>query len=316
MKNILLLVHENDSGFALGQPGYLMELLMKEWERGGIDVRVARGVDHLVPADTLIPHLDLTAIPPDYLAFMQKYPRVVNAYVRDTSKSRISTSLLEKDDDYVGAVIVKTDRNYGGLPETYLAVNSGSNQLKFAAAIRKIAIRACKKLTGSSPWRYVDHLNPSEYPIFPSLGVVPRGVFKNRNLVVEKYVPEVDGDDYLLRYYYFFGNREICLLLRSKEKVVKFSNAFQIEEIPVHPALRRIRHKFGFDYGKFDYFVHDDEVIVFDVNKTPGHTAGHAEGKYEDLYHKLVCHLAGGIDSVLDGTYVNTSMSSAEGSLG
>jgi hypothetical protein len=302
MKRILILVHKNDLTFASGQPGYLIELMMAEWERNGIDVQVARGGDHLLAADVLIPHLDVTVMPDDYLAFMRTYPLVVNARVHDTSKSQISTNLVGRGDDYAGAVIVKTDRNYGGLPEANLSANSNLGRLNIASALRKIAVRALRKLTGTSPWKYVECMTPGEYPIFPSLGDVPVGVFKNRGLVVEKYIPEVDGDDYLLRYYYFFGDRETCLLLRSKERVVKFSNAFQIEEVAVHPDLRQIRSQLGFDYGKFDYFVHDGKVVVFDVNKTPGHTAGHAGGRYEQLYGRMVSYLAEGIGSVLDGS--------------
>lgn len=311
MKRILVLVHEKDSRFASGQPGYLLELLMEKWERHGIDVRVSRGVNHILQTDALIPHLDLTEIPDDYLTYMHKYPLVINSRVRDTSKSQISKNLLRGKDAYAGAVIVKTDRNYGGLPEANLSLNSSLDRIDVAVAIRNIAMKTCRKLTGSLPWRYVNHMNPSEYPIFSSLSEVPTGVFKNRSLVVEKYIPEINGDDHLLRYYYFFGDREMCLLLRSKQRIVKFSNAFNIEEIPVHRSLREIRRKLGFDYGKFDYFVHNDEVVVFDVNKTPGHTAGHEGGKHEGLYQKMVDHLAGGISSVLEGAHLNTSNASA-----
>lgn len=305
MTKIVILVHHTDRDFGIGAPGYLLEFLLPEWRVNGLEVRVIRGIDEFVPGDVLFPHTDLTKVPPDFLAFMQRYPVVVNRHVADTSKSAISHNLVRRGDPYPGPVIVKTVRNYGGLPEASLAADNSARSPGLRKSIRDVLSKGIRKATGSQPWRYITHLNPQEYPVFPSLREVPDGVFQNDALVVEKYLPERDGDDYLLRYYYFLGDRERCLLLRSKHRVVKFSNAHQVEEIPVHPELHELREQLGFDFGKFDYFVHDGKVMLFDVNKTPGHTAGHAGGRHEPLYQAMVKHLAGGIESILDGRVVS-----------
>lgn len=301
MPTVVILVHQADHDFGVGQPGYLLEYLSPEWQVFGLDVRVIRGFDRFVPGDVLIPHMDLTHVPNEYAEFMRQYPVVVNRSVTDTSKSAISRNLVRRGDPYPGPVIVKTTRNYGGLPEANLAADSADRNPDLRTFFRKVVVKGVRTVTGSEPWRYVTQLNPGDYPVFASLRDVPHGVFLNEALVVEKYLPERGGDDYLLRYYYFLGDRERSLLLRSKHRVVKFSNAHHVEEVDVPPSLREIRRKLGFDFGKFDYFLHDGEVMLFDVNKTPGHTAGHMGGRYEALYADMVRHLARGIKSILDG---------------
>lgn len=301
MKEISVLVRADDASFARNQPGYLIEWLMMEWGRRGFEIQVVRDIAQSLSTDLLIPHLDLTVIPGEYVRFMQLYQHVINRRVHDTSKRCISKNLLGKNDAYNGPVIVKTDRNYGGLPEEIVGAGLHKMPSSLARTARRAAIAVGSRITSSPPWRLITCLQPGEYPVFSGLSEVPSGIFKNKNLVVEKYTPEMDGSDYLLRYYYFFGEQETTLLLRSKQPVVKFSNAFQVEEIPVHPRLRQARAELGFDYGKFDYFEIDGEVVIFDVNKTPGHTAGHAGGRHEALYQKMVAHLAAGINAALDG---------------
>ncbi len=34
-------------------------------------------------------------------------------------------------------------------------------------------------------------------------------------------------------------------------------------------AIRGLRRRLGIDYGKLDYVVHDGEVVLLDVNRTP-----------------------------------------------
>lgn len=303
MKRILIVVPASDAAFGAGDPGYLVEFLMQEWRGSGLDIAIVRGTGDAVPADVLIPHIDLTRTPDTYREFMARYPVVVNGTLLDTSKSRVSANLVGRLDAWDGPVIVKTDNNYGGLPEARLHDSSGGHLLRPWARSRTLAGKLAAKVTGSVPWRLRTHLNTSDYPIFRSLGDVPHGVFANPALVVEKFMPEREGDDYLLRYCYCFGDREMSFLLRSHEPIVKFSNAFKVEEVATPPGVRKFRQRFGFTFGKLDYFIHDGEAEVFDANKTPGHTAGHAGGRHEALYQQMVEHLAAGIWPILDGTF-------------
>jgi hypothetical protein len=161
-----------------------------------------------------------------------------------------------------------------------------------------MAARIARKLTGSTPWRYVSELKTSEYPVFSNLGDVPRGVFGNKNLVVEKFLPEIEGDGFAVRYYWFCGDREISFRLASAQTIIKVSNASRIEQVPVPPELRRMRQQMGFDYGKFDYVVQDGKVVLFDANRTPG--GSFLKHAHCQPLQMLARYLADGIWSLLD----------------
>jgi hypothetical protein len=137
-------------------------------------------------------------------------------------------------------------------------------------------------------------LHPTDYPVFPSVQEVPEGVFANRNLVVEKFLPEIAEGDYCLRYYYFFGSAGVNFLFRSKERVIK-AVTDKVEEAPIPEELYEMRKRLGFDYGKFDYVLCDGKVVLFDVNRTPATAALQHWG----LTEKVARQLAGGIKSQL-----------------
>ena len=51
---------------------------------------------------------------------------------------------------------------------------------------------------------------------------------------------------------------------------MKSTNVIRREVLSDVPdELRRIRTDLGFDFGKFDYGIVDDRVILYDVNRTP-----------------------------------------------
>jgi hypothetical protein len=289
---ILVLLHPKDSTWELGY--YLLQFLMREWEAMGFTVRVIRGIRQQVEADLVIPHVDLTITPEQYRDFLSIYPNVINKPVHDISKSRISVNLVGRNDTYAGPVIVKTDRNCGGLPERLSSGWRLGRWKRLRGAYRLLA-KLRRRDPSHRSWRSVQYLQPSDYPVFPSVHEVPEEIFQNRNLVVEKFLSESDGSDYCVRYYYFFGSAEINLLFRSKASVVKAATALKVEEVPVPEELYKMRKKLGFDYGKFDYVLRDGKVVLFDVNRTPATTLLQRWG----LIDKVARHLAGGINSQL-----------------
>jgi len=290
---ILVLLHQKDYSFA--SIGYLIKPLMREWEAMGFTVQVVQGVRHQARADVVIPHVNLTVTPKEYRDFFLAYPNVFNRHVVDISKSRVSTNLVKRNDGCIGPVIVKTERNYGGLPEQRLCSQSRLGQWKWAGVVRRLLPTLRRRDTGGIAWRSVQYLPPTDYPVFPSVGEVPEGVFANRNLVVEKFFPEIAEGDYCLRYYYFCGSAGVNLLFRSKEKVVKARTTLKVEEAPIPEGLYDIRKKLGFDYGKFDYVLRDGKVVLFDVNRTPATGALQHWGLTETVARQL----AGGIKSQL-----------------
>ena len=111
---------------------------------------------------------------------------------------------------------------------------------------------------------------PTDYRIFDSLMDVPRACFDDPRMVVERFLPEQDGDDYFVRCYFFLGNRSACTRIASKNPIVKGSTHCGMEKVEPHPDIVRLRKEMGFDYGKFDYVVRGGEAILFDINKTVG----------------------------------------------
>src|SRR5580765_1354501 len=263
-KRIGILLHKDDAAFLYFK--YLIKLLIKEWKSLGYSVETIRGTDRFVPADLVISHVDLTVVPDEYKEFLAQYPCVINRNVPDISKSKISGSLVGRDDPYSGAVIVKTDRNSGGFPEARMV---GHRHL-FRALAARLAFSARSSAREPQSWATVRHLKSGEYPVFSSLQEVPPDIFDNRHLVIEKFMPEVAGDSYHIRYYHFLGDKNLAQRYQSKEKVVKASTSVGFEIVPPPPELLELRKEWGMQYGKIDYVIHDGSVVVLDVNPTPG----------------------------------------------
>ena len=216
-----------------------------------------RGTEHFEPADGLILHPDLTIVPDDCLAFCKHYPLIINGGVRDISKRRISSSLVGQKDSYVGPVIVKTNCNFGGKSERKMAR-------------QRPLYRLLSSLTGWLPWSWTGQLRPYKYPIFNSCRDVSRAVWRNPHLVVEKFLPEREGAYYCLRQWIFFGDHETNHRIFSESPIVKASNTIDHEDgLPVPEALRALRTKLQFDYGKFDYALVNGEPVLYDANRTP-----------------------------------------------
>ena len=293
-KKIAVLLHQEDNIFETTT--YLLRLMMEAWTVQGHAVEIVRGVGRFVTADVIIPHLDMTVTPDPYRDFLARYPLVVNGRVMDVSKSKISSNIVRKGDVYDGPVIVKTEWNYGGIPDVRLRMKARPAPSIPQRIIGKLASKLGLRRTGPTPWKFIETMDSDSYPVYSSLREVPVEVFENKNLVVEKFLPEVESGDYCLRYCYFFGDQEMNFLFKSQEKVVKASNSFHYEEAPVPPELRAIRRRMGFDYGKFDYVLREGKVVLFDANRTPSYSALEAR----QLARRVAGQLAEGIVSLLE----------------
>jgi hypothetical protein len=293
-KKIVVLIHKDDAAFPYFK--YIIKLMIKVWKGCGLNVEVVRGIDHFVPADVVIPHLDLTIVPNEYREFLSQYPVVMNRDVVDISKSKISTNIIGKDDSYSGPVIVKTDCNSGGLPEERLLSKMYVLRAISSKISDKVGSTLGRKPAGPIAWGNIKYIKTNDYPVFPSLQDVPREVFDNENLVVEKFLPEVADGKYLVRYYYFFGDKDLHKVYRSREKVVKGSDDVQLEEEPIPAELYAIRQQLGMDFGKLDYVLRDGKVVLLDASRTPG-CPPHEQGQ---LAQGIAHQLASGIWSKLE----------------
>jgi hypothetical protein len=117
-------------------------------------------------------------------------------------------------------------------------------------------------------------MRPGAYPIFDSLRDVPRKVFSDSALVVERFLPERDGDRYVVHSYEFFGTHRLCHWKASLVPVVKGANVVERRAVPVHPEIEQQRRRLGLDFGKLDYVLHEGRPHLIDVNPTPTAASG------------------------------------------
>lgn len=248
-RSIAVLAHEQD-GF-WDEPR-LVHLLMARWKEMGLDVQVVTNPSSATPADLALLHVSLSVVPSAYRRLAEGYPRTVNGANFDIRKRRFSRLLVGRESTLDGPVIVKTDRNAGGWRE------------------HRVTGWWRRKTETAMPWRMRRFLRPEDYPVFAGVHLVPRGVWANPQLVVERFAAEREGDRYLCRHWLFLGTREIARRTVSSNPVVKFRGAMEATSDSIPGELRAIREELGFDFGKFDYGIVDGEVVLYDVNRTPG----------------------------------------------
>jgi hypothetical protein len=244
---------------------YALHLLAEIWREAGHRVTVVPGVDDLPDGDLAFLHVDLSVVPEAYVEAARRYPRVVNGRATDIRKRCVSSNLLTRDSDWPGPVMVKSDLNFGGVPE----------------------------------WRIAHPGEPSldapddllVYSMIRDLKTVPEEMWNDPRLIVERYLPEHDSQGFYVRTWMFLGDRGRCRRSRGTSPVVKSGTivAGEPDEIPVPDFIRAERERLGFDYGKFDFAVHDGTPVLFDANKTFGVTPSPGNR----LYHYLAQALGG-----------------------
>lgn len=255
-RTIGILFHEKNRKRHLS--GYAITFLAEFWSQDGHRVHYLFGTRKFVPADLLLVHVDLSVVPDEYLEFASRYPIALNSGVKDIRKSQISTNLVKQGDVYSGKVIVKTNLNFGGSPERILG-RRWSHRWRLLASrfVRDHAIG-----TGLE--------THSKYRIYHCLTDVPPAVFERNDLVVEKFLPEQEGNFFFVRNYEFLGDCVTCTRLASREPIVKDQTIVWSEEVEPHPEIAQAQKRLNFDYGKFDYVIHDGRPVLLDANKTTG----------------------------------------------
>jgi hypothetical protein len=289
-RKIAILLHGKDR--PRPHPSYLAVALSEQWREMGIEVEFARGVRRPLDADLVLPHVDLTVLPRPYVRFLERHPRVVNRFVTDISKRYISSLRVRPGDDYGGPVIVKTDRNAGGRPEKRLL----GRPWVMRWPIKQLARRFAKPNSGFGFHAWTG-LELGDYPVFDSVRSLPSGTFWNPRLVVERFAPEREGRLFCLRTYFFAGEGEVNLLIKGRSPVVKSDRVVERVELPPPEAIRALRRRLRFDYGKFDYVIHDGEPLLFDANRTP--TFGRGSG-YSEYQLEIARRLARGLLAAFD----------------
>jgi len=246
MAKILVLTHAYD---AYAERSFMMQELCRQWEAAGHETVVHEGPEGAPEADVGILHVDATVVERAYVDALGGCRVVVNGATLDIGKRAYSENLVTAFDAWAGPVIVKTNANAGGIPEWLH---------------ESVARERGTPLPGPPRKRLV-----GRYPIFPSFAAVPLHLRLDPELVVEKFLPELDPRGYASRHYTFFGDRERCGRVVGHHPVVKGADAIERTAAPVPEAIRAWRRKLGFDYGKIDFVIHDGKPVLIDANRTP-----------------------------------------------
>lgn len=239
--------------------GYFVELLARVWQARGQPVVFHQGPQPAPPEATALLHVDLTRLPQDYLEWSRRFRACIGSAPADISKRAISQALVDRDDDYDGAVMVKTDLNALGKPERLLAAASG-------APLRRLGLKLLERL----PPVLGGPLGP-RYLSFDRKSAVPAWVWRRRDLVVERFLPERVGSGFAVHQWYFLGPCERVLSMVSDDPIVKIELATEavLHSGGIPEVVRRRRAELGFDYGKIDYVLSEEGPVVLDANRTP-----------------------------------------------
>ena len=239
---------------------YMLSVLKDIWRERGIEVHVAH--DFHSEADLCILHHDRTFLVEDDIPNAPDGVRVLNGRVRDISKRRYSTLILKPESDWNGPVILKTNLNHFGAPERREAGKTLEGELR--------------RLLARRSWRLAKTLPQGGYPVLDTIQAVPDWVWRDPALIVEKFMPERRDGLYCLRGWLFFGEASYGYRLFATDPLVKVKSITSYEYIDTLPPepIRRMRDEMAFDFGKFDYVIHDGVPILLDANKTPSLARG------------------------------------------
>ena len=257
-KRIAILFHAKERGNPLS--GFMVDHLADIWREDGYEVIYLFGVDEFVPADLLLVHVDLSVVPDEYLTFASRYPVSLNSKVGDIRKSKVSSNIIKRGDNYDGPVIVKSNLNFGGQPEERLSQNWLQRHDGF---LRRIGDAIQRFGKGTPP---IDLI----YPVYDNLADVPEKYLDREDLIVERFLPERENGLFMMHICLVLGDRLICRRIGSPDPVFKASSSVCSEVVDVHPAVVSWRETYGLDYGKFDYLVHESGPVLIDINKTIG----------------------------------------------
>lgn len=233
---------------------YVLHALIALWRERGIEVEI--GSKFPPVADLGILHHDCTRLNPTDIPPVPDGVKVINSEVLDISKRLYSELMVTASDDWDGPVIIKTNLNSFGGPERRSKARQPLHEMR--------------KLLARYNWNFARDLPKGTYPMLDSLDDVPGWVWSRDDLLVERFMPERANGLFALRGWVFLGSAGYSYRLFSTDPMVKTGTMVDYEYLEETPTeLEQARQRMGFDFGKFDYVVHDGRAILLDANKTP-----------------------------------------------
>ena len=242
-------------GTPRGTSHHMVVKIAEHLRRMDVEVIDLYGTGYFEPADAVFVHVDRSVVSPNLVRFARRFPVQINANATDIRKRSFVDGLLEPGAVYPGPVIVKSDLNYGGVPEL---VNRSLLQ-RVSDRLTRLVKRPAPRLIAQK----------SDYRIFPSLTDVPVDYFTPDN-IVQKLMLEKAGTMNVLREYIFLGNLHYENIEHSLSEIITEDRNISCLPFEPHPRLAMLRRRLKLDYGKIDYVMVDGEPFIFDANKTLG----------------------------------------------
>jgi hypothetical protein len=136
---------------------------------------------------------------------------------------------VDQDDAWSGPVIIKSNLNHYGAPETRM--------------LRRAILERVRRRPADISWRGAQSLPSRSYPILRSIEDVPAWAWSSPELLVEKFLPERTRDGfYGVRGWVFCGDLGYAYRVASDEPIVKPRTAARITYLKAPPeALMRRR---------------------------------------------------------------------------
>jgi hypothetical protein len=281
MAHLVIVTHEYDvfarrhpASGEIGSP-YLLFGVLRHLETMGHGWQVARGPKP-VSGDAALLHVDSTLVDEEYLALAADYPLTINFGTGDISKRTVSRLILARDDAWDGPVIVKADLNNNAVMED---------------------LHNRRALRAGRPLPHPGVAKGGAYRVLDRLDLVEEEVWADPGLIVERFLPERDEEGgFVLRTWVFMGERERCTRLVTSGPISKAADVVRYEPVEVPPELRAERERLNFDFGKFDFVIHDGTPVLLDANRTPGGAQA-----IQHLIRAGAPNLAEGLDELLQG---------------
>lgn len=237
------------------ESGYLVRHVAEHWRARGVRFLLAVGPHGAPPGDVGWQHLDATRVGRAYQRLLARYPVRINGGEANVEKQNVASHLVGREDDWQGPVIVKTALNYGGRADDW------------AASWRPLRHPMFHRLRNGLPAWLTGRMDPRQYPVYEEKAAVPGWIWRDRRLVVQRFLAEREGGRYAIRRWFFFGPCEFGYRSLSSDAIVMGDDhpAWEtLAEVP--PELRTLRTRLALDYGKIDYAVVGGEAVVYDVN--------------------------------------------------
>ncbi len=243
---------------------YFVSLLCRSWAEQGIEVVHAFGADRFVPADVALLHVNLSIVPREYVELGRRYPTCLNGRLTNICKSVVSSVRTQPDDGYSGQVIVKSELNCAATPERKV-VSALAKRRKWWQPRPRALPRETKALMPPDGFR--------EYRVCAKQDV-PDSVWAHPGLVVERFIPEQEGDGFVIYSTYVFGEQTITWRSTMGRCIARYADLIEDRRVDTPQDVVEFARKLDVDFGKLDFLMHEGEPVILDVNKTLGNPSG------------------------------------------